>query len=173
MTLRGATAVPDEVSLIITAPRGEPAFDARLEAGRIVVDRLLHSALRLPGHLGLVEGTLGDDGRPLRGLLRCEHGFSSGTLVGARPIGVLYVSGNDADEVTVLLVPAPRLSPRYDAVQSYTDLPSAELREIAHYFVHYRDIDERQRQRAAGWGDVNEARRAIVEASSRTHRPVG
>ncbi|MEO1104322.1 MAG: inorganic diphosphatase [Pseudomonadota bacterium] len=166
---------PDDINVIVTSGAGTEPFDARVDelTGALVVRQIFHSAMRTPGNLGIVPHTLGDSGDPLAALVLTSHVLAPGMVIAARPVGVLYVTDEGGDEVTVLAVPAARLSKRYDTIATYTDVPNGQLRQIAHFFCHYRDLEERRPSRAAGWGDVNEARRVVLEAADRIRRPVG
>ncbi|WP_226578325.1 inorganic diphosphatase [Acuticoccus sediminis] len=136
-------------------------------SGRLTVDQLYHTTMRCPGNVGLIPQTIGEDGSPVHALVVGEHALAPGLIVGARPIGVLYVSGADADEMTLLCVPAARLTTRYNSVVNYKDLPRGDLRAIANFFLHYRDVEETSRPRTSGWGDVSEAHRVVTEAAAR------
>lgn len=162
-------APPDDINILVLAPTGGEPYGARLDeaSGFFAVTRLSDSLMRLPGNLGVVPGTAGDKGEPLTALLHTSHALAPGMIVAARPVGVLYVGDEGGDEVTILAVPATRLTRRYEGVANYADLPAPELRQIAHFFCHYRDLEERRSQRSAGWGDVNEARRTVMEAAAR------
>ena len=156
------------MNVVVTASLGAlPAGLAVDPSGRLVVERLYQGTMRCPGNMGLVPRTIAEDGRPLAAIVVGEHALAPGVIVGARPIGVLYVSGSQGDEMTVLCVPAARLTQRYDGIVNYKDLPLGDLRTIAHFFLHYRDMDEAARPRSSGWGDVSEARRVVTEAAGR------
>ncbi|MEM8664154.1 MAG: inorganic diphosphatase [Pseudomonadota bacterium] len=166
---------PDDINIILTCAAGNEPFDVRLDerSGALVVSQLFHSTMRTPGAMGLVPQTLSEAGDPLGALVLTDHSLAPGMVVAARPVGVLYVSDDGGDDVTVLAVPAARLSKRSDTIANYTDVPAAQLRQIAHFFCHYRDMEEHRPARSAGWGDVNEARRAVLEAAERAGRTLG
>lgn len=166
---------PDDINVLVTAGTGMEPVSLRLDerSGGLVVSQLFHTAMRTPGTLGIVPHTLSEAADPLGALVVTSHALAPGLVIASRPVGVLYVSGEGGDEVTVLAVPASRLTPRFDRIANYTDLSTSQLRQIAHFFQHYRDVEEHARPRTAGWGDVSEARRVIVEAAERARRPVG
>ncbi|MBJ3777513.1 inorganic diphosphatase [Acuticoccus mangrovi] len=163
---------PGEINLFVTAPaEGEPlALRIDETSGALTVTHLFQSAMRYPGNCGVVPHTAVEDGMPLQAMMVGTHRLAPGTIVAVRPVGVLYVTG-EVEEITLLTVPLSRLTPRYDRVASYTDLPAAELRQIAHFFCHYREVEEHGRPRTSGWGDVSEAHRTLQEAAARARRP--
>lgn len=167
-------APPDDVNVLVTAGAGAVPYALRLDevSGALTVTQLFHSAMRYPVNVGLIPHTLAETGDPLQAAVVTEHVFAPGMVVAVRPLGVLYVSGDEGEDIVVLTVPSARLSRRYEAVSTYTDLGQGQLRQIAHFFCHYRDMEERTRPRSSGWGDVSEAQRVIREAAHRARRPV-
>lgn len=162
-------APPDEINMLIAAPIGAEPYSACFDPVTrfFAVTRLDESLMRLPINLGFVPETQTETGAALPALLYTSHTLAPGLLVAVRPVGVLYISGDGNDEVSILAVPAARLTRRFDMVTNYADLPARDLRQIAHFFCHYRDLDERRSKRSAGWGDVSEAHRTVMEAAER------
>ncbi|MCF3936177.1 inorganic diphosphatase [Acuticoccus sp. M5D2P5] len=167
-------APPDDVNILVTASIGSEPLAVRVDdvSGALTVSQLFHTAMRYPGNIGLIPHTLSESADPLQAMVVTGHVIAPGTVIALRPIGVLYVTGEGGEEITVLGVPAARLTSRYDSVANYTDLPAGHLRQIAHFFCHYRDVEEHSRPRKSGWGDVSEARRTIQEAAERARSPV-
>ncbi|MEM8663338.1 MAG: inorganic diphosphatase [Pseudomonadota bacterium] len=165
---------PDEFNVFVTVPAGARPYDVAIDdaSGSLTVTKLYGSAMKTPGHIGVVPQTLHDDA-PLKVIITDDHPLAAGMVIAARPLGVLYVSSDSSDEVTVLAVPAAALSTRHDVFDNYADLPGGQLREIAHFFMHYRDLELPRRNPSAGWGDVDEARRVIIEAMENARAPLG
>ena len=67
----------------------------------------------------------------------------------------------------ILAVPAQKLTRRYDKVENYTDLPEITLKQIEHFFEHYKDLEPGKWVKIAGWQDMNVAKTLIVEAIER------
>ncbi|MEM6761880.1 MAG: inorganic diphosphatase [Pseudomonadota bacterium] len=168
-------APPDDINVIVTVPAGSEPFEVRLDdvSGALVVSQLFHTAMRTPGALGVVPHTRSEDADLLQAVIVGTHPLASGMVIAARPVGVLYVAGEGGETVTVLAVPASRLGSRYDDIEDYKDFGAGMLRQFAHFFTHFRDVDGRRVSRTAGWGDVDEARRVIIEAAERARQPMG
>ena len=64
-------------------------------------------------------------------------------------------------------MPSAWLTQRYDDVQNYTDLPEITLRQIEHFFTHYKDLEPGKWTKLGGWRDVDYARNMIVEGIER------
>ena len=56
---------------------------------------------------------------------------------------------------------------RYEKVRDYTDLPEIQVKQIEHFFQHYKDLETGKWARTDGWGNAEEARALIVEAIER------
>jgi inorganic pyrophosphatase len=52
-------------------------------------------------------------------------------------------------------------------VKTYADLPKIALEQIEHFFAHYKDLEPGKWVKMIGWGDVDEAKRLIMEAVER------
>src|SRR5678815_4159277 len=85
---------PNSVNVIIEVPvGGEPVkyeFDTR--SGALFVDRILHTPMRYPANYGFVPHTLSPDVVPIDALVIARTPFVPGSVVRARPIGVLNLS---------------------------------------------------------------------------------
>ena len=79
-----------------------------------------------------------------------------------RPIGVLKMTDESGDDAKILAVPADKLSRMYRNVQDFRDIPEIQLGTIAHFFEHYKDLDEGKWVRVEGWGGIDEAKEEIL-----------
>jgi inorganic pyrophosphatase len=67
----------------------------------------------------------------------------------------------------IVAVPIPKLTRRYEKVHNYTDLPEITVRQVQHFFEHYKDLETTKWVKMLGWGDAAEARKIIVESIER------
>ena len=67
-------------------------------------------------------------------------------------------------DAKVLAVPTDKLSRLYRSVQDFRDLPEVLLGQIAHFFEHYKDLDEGKWVRVEGWGGIDEAKKEILDS---------
>jgi inorganic pyrophosphatase len=160
---------PHEINVIVEVPvGGEPIkYEMDKEAGTLVVDRFLYTSMRYPGNYGFMPHTLSGDGDPLDVLIANQRGIFPGAIVAVRPIGVFNMQDEAGIDEKVIAVPVSRLTRRYDQVQDYTQLPEITIKQIEHFFEHYKDLEELKWVKALGWGDVNEAKRVILESIER------
>ncbi len=163
---------PDEVNVVVEVPvGGEPIkYEMDKAAGTLVVDRFLYTAMRYPGNYGFIPHTLSDDGDPCDVLIANQRGIIPGALVAVRPVGVLKMQDEAGGDEKIIAVPVPRLTRRYEKVMNYTDLPEITLRQIEHFFEHYKDLEPGKWVKVAGWGDAAEAKRLITEAIERARQ---
>jgi len=160
---------PEEVNVVVEVPvGGEPIkYEMDKAAGTLVVDRFLYTAMRYPGNYGFIPHTLSDDGDPCDVLIANQRGIVPGAVIAVRPVGVLRMQDEAGGDEKIIAVPVPRLTRRYEKVLSYTDLPDITLKQIEHFFQHYKDLESNKWVKVLGWGGAEEAKSLIVAAIGR------
>lgn len=166
---------PKEVNVIVEVPvGGEPIkYEMDKEAGTLVVDRFLYTSMRYPGNYGFIPHTLSDDGDPCDVLIANQRGIIPGAVVACRPVGVLKMEDEAGHDEKIVAVPTPKLTRRYENVHDYRDLPEITIKQIEHFFVHYKDLETDKWVKVTGWGDAAEAERLIMQAVDRYKASVG
>jgi inorganic pyrophosphatase len=161
---------PEEVNVVVEVPvGGEPIkYEMDKAAGTLIVDRFLYTAMRYPGNYGFIPHTLSDDGDPCDVLIANQRGIVPGAVIAVRPVGVLKMQDEAGGDEKIVAVPVPRLTRRYEKVLNYLDLPEITLKQIEHFFEHYKDLESDKWVKVLGWGDADEAKRYIVEAIERS-----
>ena len=156
---------PLEFNVVIEiAAYGPPVkYEVDKDSGALFVDRFLHTAMYYPVNYGFVPHTLSDDGDPVDVMVVGRHGVNVGAVLRSRPIGVLLMEDESGQDEKILAVPHSKLHPFYDEVQVYTDLPGILLRQIEHFFAHYKDLEPGKWVKITGWGNADEAARLIQE----------
>ena len=160
---------PREVNVIVEVPvGGEPIkYEMDKEAGTLVVDRFLYTAMRYPGNYGFIPHTLSNDGDPCDVLVANTRAIVPGAVISVRPIGVLLMEDEAGGDEKLLAVPSAKLTQRYDKVENYTDLPAITLQQIEHFFSHYKDLEPNKWVKITRWGDAAEARAMVLEGIAR------
>jgi len=160
---------PDDVNVIVEVPvGGQPIkYEMDKEAGALVVDRFLYTPMTYPGNYGFVPHTLSEDGDPIDVLIANTRPLVPGCVINVRPIGVLVMEDDGGKDEKIIAVPVPKLTRRYDKVENYTDLPEITLKQIEHFFSHYKDLEPGKWVKIAGWQDVAVAKKMILEAVDR------
>ena len=161
--------VPKEVNVIVEVPvGGEPIkYEMDKEAGTLVVDRFLYTSMRYPGNYGFIPHTLSDDGDPIDVLIANQRAIIPGAVVACKPVGVLKMMDEAGGDEKIVAVPVPRLTRRYENVHNYLDLPDIIIKQIEHFFEHYKDLEPGKWVKVTGWGNAIEAEKLILEAMER------
>jgi inorganic pyrophosphatase len=160
---------PREVNVVVEVPvGGEPIkYEMDKEAGTLVVDRFLYTAMRYPGNYGFIPHTLSDDGDPCDVLVANTRAIVPGAVMSVRPVGVLFMEDEAGGDEKIIAVPSSKLTQRYDKVKSYGDLPDITLHQIQHFFEHYKDLEPNKWVKVLRWGNTEEAHRLIAEGIER------
>jgi inorganic pyrophosphatase len=155
---------PELINVIVEIPgetRNKYEFDH--EGGFIRLDRVLASPLHYPADYGLIPRTLYDDGDPLDVLVLIKEATFPGCVLVARPIGLFRMLDQDAPDDKILAV--ANNDPLYDDYRELGDVHSHYLREVAHFFNRYKDL-EGKRVETIGW----ESRAMALERISHAMR---
>ena len=160
---------PEEVNVVIEVPiGGEPIkYEMDKEAGALVVDRFLYTAMRYPGNYGFIPHTLSDDGDPCDVIVANTRAIIPGAIMSCRIVGVLLMEDEAGGDEKLLAVPSSKLTRRYENVKNYTDLPAITLEQIEHFFTHYKDLEKSKWVKVLRWGDAAEAHALITKGIAR------
>jgi len=158
--------VPNEINVIIEIPSHSDPVKYELDkvTGAMFVDRFMSTAMHYPCNYGYVPHTLSRDGDPVDVLVLSPAPLISGAVIRCRPVGVLKMADESGDDAKVLALPVDALTKSYHRVESHLDLPGDLLDQIAHFFEHYKDLDEGKWVRVDGWGGVDEAKQEILDS---------
>ena len=159
---------PDEVNVIIEIPMGgEPIkYEVEKTSGALFVDRILSTSMRYPCNYGYIPHTLCGDGDPADVLVFMNRQLLPGSVVTCRPIGILKMSDESGEDAKILAVPVSSITSYYDGVSNFSDLPEVKLRQITHFFEHYKDLEANKWVKVLGWEDATAAKQEIVDAIS-------
>jgi inorganic pyrophosphatase len=160
---------PHDVNVLVEVPiGGEPIkYEIDKDAGVLVVDRFLYTSMRYPGNYGFIPHTLSGDGDPVDVLICNTRAVAPGAVVNVRPVGVLMMEDNMGQDEKIIAVPSSHLTRRYDSIRDCKDMPEITLKQVEHFFQHYKDLEPGKWSKILGWGDAEHARRYISEGLSR------
>jgi len=161
--------IPDDINVIIEIPaHSEPVkYEIDKETGSLFVDRFLATSMHYPCDYGYVPHTLSDDGDPVDVLVITPVPVNRGCVIRCRPIGMLCMKDEAGEDKKILAVPISKLTPLYDHVHKLENLPPHLLRQIAHFFEHYKDLEEGKWVKLDGWQDANAAKQEILASVKR------
>ncbi len=157
---------PFDVNVIIEVPIGaDPVkYELDKDSGAMYVDRFLHTAMFYPANYGFIPHTLCGDGDPTDVMVISRTPVIPGAVVRCRPVGVMIMEDEAGMDEKIIAVPHDKLHPYYNDVHSYRDLRQVLLDQIAHFFTHYKDLEEGKWAKVQRWGEPGEAHRLIEEA---------
>ncbi|MGE7369609.1 inorganic diphosphatase [Neorhizobium sp. NPDC001467] len=160
---------PDDINVIVEVPvGGQPIkYEMDKDAGALIVDRFLYTPMTYPGNYGFVPHTLSEDGDPVDVLICNTRSLIPGCVINVRPVGVMIMEDDGGKDEKIIAVPVPKLTRRYDKIENYTDLPEITLKQIEHFFEHYKDLEPGKWVKIGGWQGVDVAKKLIVEAIER------
>jgi inorganic pyrophosphatase len=161
--------VPDDCNVVIEIPmHGDPIkYEVDKETGAVFVDRFMSTAMHYPCNYGYIPRTLSDDGDPCDVLVISPVPLITGVVLRCRPIGMLKMHDEAGGDEKILAVPIDKLSSLYRSIRSPQDLPEITIRQIAHFFEHYKDLEPGKWVRVSTWVGAEEAKAAIVAAIAR------
>ncbi len=161
--------VPNDINVIIEIPAlsAPVKYEVEKDSGAVFVDRFMTTAMFYPCNYGYVPNTLSDDGDPVDVLVVTPIPLISGSVVRARPVGVLKMSDESGVDAKIVAVPVSKLTKEYDHVNSYADLPSGLLKSIEHFFEHYKDLEPEKWVKIDGWDDIEAAKQEIMASVER------
>ena len=111
-----------------------------------------------------IPNTLADDGDPLDVLVVTPYPVTPGSVIRARPVGILNMTDDGGGDAKVIAVPHDKLSQLYVDVKEYTDLPPLLLEQIKHFFENYKDLEKGKWVKIDGWGNADAARAEILKS---------
>ena len=88
----------------------------------------------------------------------------------ARPIAVLNLEDEHGGDEKLVCVPMDSTFPYYTKVEEKEDLPDIVLKQIEHFFTHYKDLETEKWVRVGTWGGADEARQVVREAIQRAEQ---
>jgi inorganic pyrophosphatase len=120
------------------------------------------TAMHYPCNYGYVPNTIADDGDPCDVLVITPFPLIPGVVVRCRAIGVLKMTDEAGGDSKVLAVPVEKLLPLYSNIQTVQDVPDLTLRQIQHFFEHYKDLEKGKWVKVEGWEGPDSAKAEIV-----------
>jgi len=161
--------VPDDINVIIEIPaHSEPIkYEVDKKTGCLFVDRFLSTSMHYPCDYGYIPQTLSKDGDPVDVLVITPFPVNRGCALRCRPVGMLAMEDEAGDDRKILAVPINKLTHLYTHIQKLSDLPPSLLKQIAHFFAHYKDLEDGKWVKLEGWLEADEAKKEILESITR------
>lgn len=160
--------VPDEVNVVVEIPLGSNVkYEVDKETGVLFVDRILYTSMVYPFNYGFIPGTLEEDGDPVDVLVLGKTPVVPGSIIVARPIGLLIMEDEEGPDSKVIAVPKTKIDPEFKDVNDISDVPEAVKNKIKHFFEHYKELEPNKWVKVKEWKSGSEAKKRILEAVKR------
>ena len=156
--------LPNDFNVVIEIPmNADPIkYEVDKESGAIFVDRFMGTAMHYPCNYGYVPNTLSPDGDPVDVLVITPFPLIPGVVVRCRPIGVLKMTDESGEDAKVLAVPVDKVLSIYSHWQKPEDLNELRLRQIQHFFEHYKDLEKGKWVKIDDWYGPDVAKEEIL-----------
>lgn len=168
-SIKSGIQVPEDINVIIEIPaHSDPIkYEVDKESGSLFVDRFMSTCMHYPCDYGYIPQTLSDDGDPVDVLVLTPFPVNWGCVIRCRPIGMLVMTDEAGEDRKILAVPINKLTSLYSDVQKPEDLPALLLKQISHFFSHYKDLEEGKWVKLDGWQNAQAAKQEILDSIQR------
>ena len=163
------TKLPEAFNVIIEIPmNADPVkYEVDKASGAIFVDRFMSTSMHYPTNYGYVPKTISGDGDPVDVLVITPVPLIPGVVVTCRPIGILKMEDEAGEDAKLVAVPVQKLTSNYDKVHTIEDLPEILIKQITHFFEHYKDLEPGKWVKVKGWKDAAAAKAEITSGVER------
>jgi inorganic pyrophosphatase len=86
-----------------------------------------------------------------------------GVVVTCRAIGILKMTDEAGEDGKVLAVPVDKILSIYSHWKKPEDMNPLRLKTIAHFFEHYKDLEENKWVKITGWEGPESAKQEIID----------
>ena len=112
--------VPNDIYVAIEIPANHAPikYEIDKDSDCLFVDRFMATPMFYPANYGYIPNTLADDGDALDVLVVTPYPVAPGSVIRARPVGVLHMTDEAGGDAKLLAVPHEKLSQLYNDVRN-------------------------------------------------------
>jgi inorganic pyrophosphatase len=163
---------PEDIYVVVEIPQGSNIkYELDKESGMIFVDRVLFTSMVFPFNYGFIPGTLEEDGDPVDVVLLSYDSVAPGSIVRARPIGLLEMEDENGPDSKVIAVPHEKIDNRFAGIKDIADVNEAVKERIKHFFEHYKELEKGKWVKVKSWRGREAALEVIRKAIERFSKP--
>lgn len=153
------------VDVMVEIPKGSRnKYEYDMKNRRLKFDRMLFSAVHYPSDYGFILETLAGDGDPLDALVLVWESTFPGCIIETKPVGLFKMWDEKGPDEKILCVPIH--DPLWNHIEDISGVPPHLLKEIAHFFSVYKELEEKKTG-IEGWEDRENAINVIRESQRR------
>lgn len=158
MKLTIGDKAPEIINVLIEVPldsRVKYEFDKENEV--ITVDRFLFFDKGYPANYGFIPNTLSGDGDPVDVLVLSPLPVAPGTVMVAKPIGMLETEDESGQDAKLVAVPPEKVNPEFGKYNDISELPEDITEKIRYFFENYKKNEPGKWVKVSGWKGKEEA----------------
>ena len=142
-------------------------YELITESGTVKLDRV--GTLAYPVTYGAIPSTLDEDGDALDVLIAgVSEPLPAGCLAETRVIGIMkFIDSGEVDDKVITVLSDDK---RMEHIKTLADLGEHHVKEIQHYFEHYKDLRKPDSCEVKGFFDTSETIKTIRECAERYAR---
>ena len=167
-TIPAGKDLPNDIYVAIEIPANASPikYEIDKDMDALLVDRFMATPMFYPANYGYINNTLADDGDALDVLVITPYPVAPGSVIRARPVGVLKMSDEAGGDEKLLAVPHEKLTQLYNDIHDIEDVPQLLKDQIVHFFEHYKDLEKGKWVKVEGWENADAAREAIMKSAA-------
>ena len=123
-----------------------------------------------PFNYGFVPKTLEEDGDPVDVVLLSYDSVAPGSVVRARPIGLLEMEDENGPDSKIIAVPHEKIDNRFAKIKDINDVDDVVKERIKHFFEHYKELEKGKWVKVRNWKGREAALEAIQKAIDRYNK---
>lgn len=157
---------PEDIFVAIEIPANSSPvkYEIDKDMGALLVDRFMATPMFYPCNYGFIPHTLADDGDPLDVLVIAPYPVQPGSIIRARPVGVLNMEDEAGGDAKLVAVPHDKLTKAYSDVKDVDDIPQLLRDQIQHFFENYKTLEPGKWVKVQNWDNADAARKAVEES---------
>jgi inorganic pyrophosphatase len=161
--------VPREFNVIIEIPQASDPIKYEVDkaSGALFVDRFMMTAMHYPANYGYVPMTIADDEDPVDVLVHTPFPLLPSVVVRGRARGGGRMGVPSGGASQVMAVPTDDICPLFTHWRTIEDVPEIRLKQIQHFFEHYKDLEAGKWVKVLGWSGVELAHAEILDGIKR------
>ena len=109
------------------------------ENNKLMVDRVLATAMHYPGNYGYIPNTLADDGDAIDVLIINSTPFFPGSYVKCRVLGMLITEDEKGMDQKVIALPISKVDRENNNIKDIDDVNKNTLSIIKDFFTNYKN----------------------------------
>jgi|TARA_B110000003_G_scaffold234887_1_gene238786 inorganic pyrophosphatase len=167
-TIPAGKDLPNDIYVAIEIPANASPikYEIDKDMDALLVDRFMATPMFYPANYGYINNTLADDGDALDVLVITPYPVVPGSVIRARPVGVLKMTDEAGGDEKLLAVPHEKLTQLYNDIHDIDDVPQLLKDQIAHFFENYKDLEKGKWVKVEGWENADAAREAIMKSAA-------